>query len=434
MRHKLAIGLFVSLIVLGATVGQAAIASEAEAYLAPLVASGDFNGVVLIARGETPLFAKAYGSADVELRVPLTMRSRFRIASITKTFTGAAIAMLAERGKLSYDDALSKYLPDFPHGDAIRIRHLLLFESGVGDPDAQTCGDATLDELVTQIASKPLAFEPGTKSWYGNGGFVLLARVIERASGKSWQDFLHDEIFVPLSLPATVVDQQDDVVPDRAHGYVPGAGSTGLANARCAGAWAALGSGALLSTASDLHRWARAVRNERLFKRSTLEYPYGWGVRKYFDRNAIEQSGIINGSASYLAAYLDDDVYVVVLSNVQTGLLTDIGKGLAALTFGAKPPPLTPSPRAQTSTAEERKRWLGHYNNPNIAPIEIMENGKALYLRWGNSPETNYLTPAGASVAYDRQDSIAIELATDGSIHMRWPQGEPQTFTRVLTK
>ncbi|MGH9421318.1 MAG: serine hydrolase domain-containing protein, partial [Thermoanaerobaculia bacterium] len=285
-----------------------------------------------------------------------------------------------------------------------------------------------------QIASKPLAFEPGTKSRYGNGGFVLLARVIEKVSGKSWQDFLHDEILVPLSLSATMIDQQDDIVPDRAHGYVPGPGSAGLANARCAGAWAAIGSGALVSTAADLHHWARAVRNEQIFKRSKLEYPYGWGVRKYFDRNAIEQSGIINGSASYLAAYLDDDVYIVVLSNVQTGLLTDIGKGLAALTFGVKPAPLTPSPRAQASTAEERKRWLGHFNNSNIAPIEIIEKDNALYLRWGNSPETNYLTQAGASAVYDRQDSIAIDLAPDGSIRMRWPQGEPQTFTRSLTK
>jgi CubicO group peptidase (beta-lactamase class C family) len=119
MRRTLATGLFVLLCALSATACQAAIASEVETYLAPLVASGDFNGVVLIARGETPLFAKAYGSADVELHVPLTTRSRFRIASITKTFTGAAIAMLVERGKLSYDDALSKYLPGFPKGDAI---------------------------------------------------------------------------------------------------------------------------------------------------------------------------------------------------------------------------------------------------------------------------------------------------------------------------
>ena len=288
-----------------------------------------------------------------------------------------------------------------------------------------------LDDLVKEIAVQPLAFEPGTKSRYSNGGYTLLARVIEVASGMAWQDFLAKEIFAPLALSDTTVDRRGPIIPMRAHGYVPGPGSIGLLNAPCEGAWAAMGGGAVIASAGNLHRWARAVRNETLFKRKALEYPYGWGVRKYYDRNVIEQSGILSGTSSYLAAYLDDDLYIVVLANMQSGALTSVGKGLAAIALGVEPPRVVPSPPAVASTPDERKRWLGHFTNPNIAPVEIAERDGALYLRWADSRDTVYLTPTGPSTLYDRQDSIALELTSDGAIRMRWPEGEPQPFSRV---
>ncbi|HEX3582587.1 MAG TPA: serine hydrolase domain-containing protein, partial [Thermoanaerobaculia bacterium] len=345
-----------------------------EKYLEPLAKNHDFNGVVLVARGDKVVWQKAYGNADWDLQVPLSMRSKFRIASITKTFTAAAISMLAERGKLAYTDPLLKFIPDFPKGDKITVRQLLLHSSGVPNPDSQTCSNASLTDIVGELAKKPLWFEPGTADGYSNGGYALLARVVEVASGKSWSDFLRDEIFQLLALGETSVDAQDAVVPMRVRGFVPGPGAAGIEHARCEGAWAAYGSGAVISSANDLYRWARPVRNDKPFKRSALEYPYGWGRRKYFGKNAIEQSGILNGFSSYLAAYLDEDVYVVVLANVQTGELTDLGKGLAAIALGVEPPKLTPSPATVASTANERAAWMGKYRDPNIAPIEIRES------------------------------------------------------------
>src|SRR6185436_14396528 len=234
---------FLAIILLAsaASAPAADLAAKVDAYLGPLVRARDFNGVVLVAKGETPVVQKSYGMANFELGVPLTMRSRFRIASITKTFTAAAISILADRGKLSYADPLSKYIPDFPDGDKITIRHLLLHRSGVGDPELLSCSSATLDDIVTELAAKKVAFEPGTQSRYSNGGYALLARVIERASGQTWEDFLRQAIWTPLALADTRADGEASIVPRRVSGYVPGPGHSGFLNARCQGTWAAIG-------------------------------------------------------------------------------------------------------------------------------------------------------------------------------------------------
>jgi len=419
------------MLLLAAAALTASLEAKVDAYLNPLVRAKDFNGVVLVAKGEKPLVQRSYGMADWELDARLTMRSRFRIASITKTFTAAAISILAERGRLSYADPLSKFIPGFPNGEKITIRHLLLHQSGVGESDASPCSSATLDDLVREIESAKPAFEPGTNGRYSNAGYALLASVIERASGQTWDAFLRNEIFKPLSLADTLADSEMNVVPRRVSGYVPGPGESGFLNAHCQGAWAAIGSGALISTAGDLHRWARAVRNESLFRRSTLEHPYGWGVRKYFDRDAIEQSGIMNGTASYVATYLKDDLYVVVLSNVQTGALTSIGKGLAALALGAEPPKLTPSPPTVASTAEERSKWIGRFASDKVGSPRIAESDGTLTLRWCATCDAVYLVSTGPMRSYDRQDSIALELTPDGGLTMRWPDGNVATFVRT---
>jgi CubicO group peptidase (beta-lactamase class C family) len=407
-------------------------ATRVEAWLAPIVASRDFNGLVRIARGEDVLAERFYGRADWDLDVPLTAASRFRIASITKTFTGAAVAMLAGRGKLSHADPVSKFIPGFPQVDRIQIRHLLLHASGVPNPSAPPCGDARLDDLVAELSRKPLDFEPGTKGRYSNGGYALLARIVEAASGKPWDVFLREEIFVPLKLDATAVDSRSAIMPQRARGFVPGPGPAGVAHVACEGAWAAIGGGSVVSSAADLHRWGRSVRNETLFKRSTLEHPYGWGVRTYHGKSVIEQSGIINGFSSYLAVYLDEELTVVVLTNIQSGMLTDVGKGLAAIALGKEPGAMQPSPESVPWTPAERRRWVGRFRNDQIATVELSEVDDALFLRWADSPETLFVASTGPSRAHDRQDAIGMELKSDGSsITMRWSNGDVHEFKRL---
>jgi CubicO group peptidase (beta-lactamase class C family) len=412
-----------------ATQPVSSLADRADKYLTPAVRSHEFNGVVLVTRGKDRVLARTYGKASWELDAPFSTRTRFRIASITKTFTAAAVVMLAERGKLSLTDPLSKYLPQFPNAERIQIRHLLGHSSGVQNPDAPSCGKASLDDLVRELSAKPLWFEPGKSSRYSNGGYVLLAKVIEISSGRSWEAFLHDEIFAPLGLRSTLRDMDEPIVPDRASGYMPGPSLLGIVNAPCTSATADIGSGALLSTAEDLAVWARAVRDQRLFKRAALEYPYGWGARRYFDRDAIEQSGILNGTASYLAEYLEEDLSVVVLSNVQSGSLIDIGKGIAALTLGLTPPPLNTAPPAIPSTAATRQAWLGRWANESIGKFRLIEQNGSLYQIWGDAPSGSYVTVTGAKSAFNTQESGSMEIAGD-TLTISWSGSRPQEFRR----
>lgn len=397
----------------------ATLEARVDAYVKPLVESKDFRGVVLIAKGEYPLLEKAYG-------VP--KEGRFRVASITKTFTGAAIAMLAERGKLSLDDKLVKYAPSFPSADRISLRHLLLHQSGVGNPDIAPCSSASLADVVADLAKKPLQFEPGSNNAYSNGGYVLLAHVIEQVTGKKWEDALRDEIFKPLALTGTQRDKEGNVAK-RVTGSIPGPGPMGLADAPCQTATAAIGSGALLSTAADLHKWAHAVNHDKIFQRSKLEYPYGWGIRTYHDRTAIEQSGILNGFSSYVSSYLDDDIHVVVLSNIQTGALTELGIGLAGLAFNKEVAPAKRSPATVATTPEQRKPWLGRYSNGKWT-FTLAERDGALYHVWEGATNGSYVFPTGASTAFNRQESAAMTWTAEG-VTIAWGGGEGELFKRM---
>jgi CubicO group peptidase (beta-lactamase class C family) len=405
------------------------LAARVDRYVAPLVDAHLLSGVVLVTRGAKTLVARAYGKANWELDVPVTVDTRFRLASVTKTFTAAGIVLLAERHKLKLDDPLSKYLPDYPNADKIQIRHLLLHQSGIPNPDARTCSDATLDDVIAELAKKTPWFAPGTASGYSNGGYAILAKVTEVVSDKPWETFLGEEIFKPLALTATGRDTAEMLVPRRAEGYVPGPSSFGVMNARCPSGQAAYGSGALLSSAGDLAKWGRAVRNETLFKRTALEHPYGWGVRKWHDRDVITQSGFINGSASFLADYLADDVTIVVLSNVQSGMLEDVGKGVAALLFGLDAPPLKAPPQAAASTSAQRQTWLGRYKNPQIGTFALTERNGSLYQRWEGAEDGSYVRLTGDTTAFNLQESGAMERRATG-IAVTWGDAKANEFTK----
>lgn len=283
------------------------LAAKVDAYVAPLIANHDFSGVVLIARGEKILFEKAYGQANYELNVPHTLHSKFQIASLTKTFTAAAIVMLSVEGKLNYKDPLTKYVPDFPNGDRITLLHLLAHQSGVGNVKEQALptGTVTLEELVDLIKRQPPLFSPGSQSRYSNAGFSLLAYVVQKASGMTYAEYLRCRIFAPLGMHDTGHFPEEKLTPHRVSGYVPGPLPEGICNAPRKDLNFAVGSGSLYSTARDLHRWGIAVQTEKLFKRSSLPYPFGWGRLDRFGSKGVSQTGLINGFTSSLSIYLN---------------------------------------------------------------------------------------------------------------------------------
>jgi CubicO group peptidase (beta-lactamase class C family) len=237
---------------------------------ADLAKADAFSGVAMIAKDDKPLFAKAYGYADAANKTSNQIDTKFNLGSINKIFTRIAIGQLISQGKLSYNDKLSKILPDYPNRDAankITIGNLVTMTSGIGDffNDRFLAMDKgklrSLQDYLPLFANAndPLEFEPGTKNRYSNGGYVVLGLVIEKLSGKSYFDYVRDNIFKPAGMNDTDSFEMDKLPPNTAYGYLPG-------NIRNDKSLPARGSsaGGGYSTAADLLKFSNALRNKKL--------------------------------------------------------------------------------------------------------------------------------------------------------------------------
>ena len=226
----------------------------------------DFSGVILVAQNGIPLFEQAYGFADREKKIPNRVDTKFNIGSINKSFTGLAIRQLVVGKKVSLDDPVGKFLPDYPNKDAaakVTVRHLLDMTSGVGD----FFGDryqATSKEKIRSLkdylplfADKPLEFEPGAREQYSNGGYVVLGLIIEKASGVDYYTYVRDHIFKPAGMNDSVSYEKDSAVPNRAIGYVRDGSSWKPNYETLPGRGSSAGGG--YSTARDLLKYTIAL-------------------------------------------------------------------------------------------------------------------------------------------------------------------------------
>jgi CubicO group peptidase (beta-lactamase class C family) len=234
------------------------------------------GATVLVAQAGQVLYRRAFGQADLERHVALTPDYRFRLGSLTKQFTACAILKLAEEGKLSVHDELTRYLPDYPtQGHSLTIEQVLTHTAGIPDythqptftPEFQR-QDLTPRQLVTLIEAQPLDFVPGTQFRYSNSGYVLLGYLIEVVSGQSYERYLQDTFFTPLGMSHTGYDHPEQVIPERAAGYQPGL--AGYENAAALSMSLPYAAGALLANADDLLRWYEALRLGRVVGAASL--------------------------------------------------------------------------------------------------------------------------------------------------------------------
>jgi D-alanyl-D-alanine carboxypeptidase len=320
--------------------------------------------VAVVSHGR-PVLAKGYGYADLAERVPASANTIYRLASITKEFTTAAILHLAEEGKLSLEDPISDYLPDYPNpGRRITIRNLLSHTSGLSDvvvvPILEEAGGVgyTRDQIIDLVASQPLDFEPGTGHSYSNVGFMLAGVVIERVTRTTYADYLTDEVLRPLGLDHTSFCPDEQPPADRwAHGYDlqhgnwPRALRLGRAPAFVDPAPINMdvvsSAGALCSTVTDLARWPGLLRSfldpasYREMSRPTVladgtEVPYGLGlqVREFGSHPALSHGGVVTGFISMVADFPEDDRTVAMLVNSRL-LNLELGVQLANRVLGA---------------------------------------------------------------------------------------------------
>ena len=409
------------------------LSSKLDSYLQPYVKANDFSGVVLVAQGNRILAVREYGMADREHSLRNRRSTTFRIASLSKTFTAAAIAMLMERGTVHLNDSLSHFFPDFPNGERITVEQLLSHKSGVGELDSpdlmRHC--VTSDEMVRRIAEVPPFFTPGTSDRYSNEGYVLLAAIVEHASGMSYESFLRKNIINPLSMKHTGVMCAEWPVSNHALGYISGMGQSVAALPFNEAGWN--GPGSLYSTADDLYIWLKAVRANRLFKFSSLKYPYGWGKRNYSGKPLVEQSGQLEGYTAHMALYPEQEIYLVFLNNIESGLFSRVPKDLEAVLFGGKPSsPPDPSqvPVAKNALAE----FVGSFLTKEVpVPIKFEVSDSHLFVHWGESPFLRPLVMTGKDRFFERAEYGSYEFMRDTSgkvsgVTARWDGGGSLEF------
>lgn len=317
------------------------LARRVDAYVGPYVRMRDFSGTVLIARRGTVPLQRAYGLASYELGSPVSPAMRFGIGSVSKTFTAAAIELLAERGRLSLHDTLAKFLPGLAFGDSVTLEQLLDHTAGVPDyyvlPEyaARRTEPISLEQFARLVGTKPLDFKPGSNERYSNSGYKLLAAVVERVSGMSYSAFLRTQIFAPLHLDDTGDLADGGLVTRLVPGYDPGFPPARVQPAAYTSREWLEGNGSVYSTAADLLRWIEAIQADALVHTSRLPYPYGWGKHVRFGRAVLEQNGRIPaGYAAYIGTYPKEGVTVIVLANIQSAVVDQMGADLAALALG----------------------------------------------------------------------------------------------------
>ena len=260
-----------------------------------------FSGSVLIAEKGLIVLNKGYGFADYKQEIPNTPHTQFSIGSVTKLFTCAAIRMEADRGGLSPDDTLAKYIPDYPLGDEITISQLLYHRSGIvdvfNDLSYKFMDDPfTIEELIDKFKYEPLEFDPGTQYDYSNSGYILLAYIIEQSSGFSYYEYIEKKLFTPLEMNYSI-GNWDDGFSNKALGYYSPGGSSSPPKYPDMHHSQLIGTGNLFSTVEDLYLWYQALHGDEDWR------PYDCG--SHFGKGY-----------GYHAAFVHNpDTAIIVLSN-----------------------------------------------------------------------------------------------------------------------
>jgi CubicO group peptidase (beta-lactamase class C family) len=315
------------------------LAARIDPLFSIVVQSNWPGGEVLVARDGRIIFEKGYGFAQMESRTPFTDHTRFRIGSITKQFTSAAIFKLAEDGKLGIDDPLSKFIPKWPRGNEVTLRHLLTHSSGIHNFTAKpgfydhVTEPISTEALIASFQNDPYDFNPGEKYSYCNSGYVLLGHIIEKVSGQSYGEYLRKTFFKPLGMKNTGVYRAGMPSAGEAFGYSYTNGT--IVRAVNWDMSKVSTAGELYSTAHDLFLWNEAIFHHCVLSEASLKTAFTIGVLKLDDpthpedvgyacgwtrdwlngAREISHGGELWGFGSYLLRLPDYNLTVVVLLN-----------------------------------------------------------------------------------------------------------------------
>lgn len=362
------------------------------------------GGVVLIAKEGKTVYRKSFGNANLELGVAMRPDHIFRIGSITKQFTAAAILKLAEEGKLSLQDDITKFIKDYPtHGHTLTIEHLLTHTSGIKNytgldkwtPEILR-KDFTPKELVDFFKDEPMDFAPGEDFRYSNSGYILLGYIIELISGKSYGDCVNEFFFKPLGMNDSYYDNASMIVSNRAPGYQHRNGR--YENADFVSMTLPYSAGSLLSTADDLSKWYEAVVNNKVVSERSIEtahssyklangrstgYGYGWEIGNIQGSKTIGHVGRINGFVTHTLYIPLERIFVAVFSNCDCNDKLDVATSKMAATALGKPYQL--DKRIKLSPKQMEAYPSVYKSDYEGEKIVAYEDGRLLFFNKGGS-------------------------------------------------
>lgn len=328
----------------------AEVAAKTDEYMNALYKVKGVGGTILISRNGEQIVNRGYGLADAAVKVPNAPNTKFRIGSITKQFTAAAILLLQEKGKLSVNDPACTYLADCPEiWKPVTIHQLLSHTSGIANftalPEfrAKKTEDLKPYDVLAMVKSLPLRSTPGEKFEYSNTNYTILGLVIEKTAGRSYDAFLKEHIFVPLKLTDTGYDFGKERLPVSALGYSKRGDEVVPASA--ISMQVPYAAGALYSTVGDLYKWQEALLGGKLLKKESLTamltpnlngYGYGIGKGTAAGRERIAHAGGIDGFSSNIAILPAEKIVVIVLLNSDAVIGAQISRDLEAIVFGEK--------------------------------------------------------------------------------------------------
>ncbi|NCU03730.1 MAG: serine hydrolase [Chitinophagaceae bacterium] len=429
-------------------------------FLKEFKASEPGATAIVVRKGEV-IYKKAVGMADMELNVPLQTDMIFRIGSISKQFTAVAILQLAEQGKLSLQDDIKKYIPDLPYKETITIEQLLNHTSGIksytNKPEFEGWmrKDMKPMEIIKLTEKDTLEFKPGSDWNYNNTGYIMLGYVIEKISGKTYEEYVQQYLFAPAGMTSSLYGSEAKIIRKRAKGYKKQ--KDVFLNADYLSMTLPYAAGSLLSTVDDLWKWNKALYSYKLVKKEWIDkattahilpggkntrYGYGLSIVNVQGSKAIEHGGGINGfltDAIYLPA---EDVFAAVFSNCDCKSPDNTTYKLAAAAIG-KPY----NYKAIPVTADAAKEYEGIYvNDAGEERVIRYANGKLTSKRGSGTQfiiemykkDEFYFDNSLSLLAFKRNAAGSIESLdfSSNTEESNWkkttkPLPVPQTFITV---
>lgn len=384
----------------GTEAPQPALVSQLDGIVASVMEKARYPGAaVLVSRRGEVIYRKGFGFADLENRIPVTPDTVFPIGSVSKSFTGLAIMQLVEQGKVSLDAPVGQYLADY-RGPArsVALRHLLNHTAGIPNytaleefpPDPQL--HQTHEQVMGYFAERPLLFAPGTRMAYSNSNTYLLGMVVEKVTGRALADYLRANVFGPFRMSHTHFADYRPIIEHRSRGY--DLEGDQYLNAQQYDVDYPFAAGAILSTVDDLLRYQQGVfegdrvsaqTRERLLTLDTLgdgtRTYYALGcliVRQFEGHRKISHSGVISGFSSHYAYYPDDQVTIVLLTNLEHGSIPPYAfeRKLARATLGIAQPVIVD----EKPSNAELQRFAGDYD---VTPFVFITDRYGFVVRDG---------------------------------------------------